>query len=144
MTIQVSQLPSAKWTVTNTTQVMGAGTSFTLSVFVGFGFRGGTYHCRSVSAVSFGGVVVIAGNLRGASSTSDSADSIEANGAYTQGFSRLIDSRLSNNYFSTVGTGIRLDNAFYEATTGTVKLVFTNNAAGTLTLSVTAGGNVIA
>lgn len=141
--VAYSYRPRAKkYTLTDTSTSLGNGASATIEVTVGRGFKGGSFHARSVKTVTSANVATVSGNLRGSSSSSDSTDSVQADGAYTSGYNRIVDGHLSGPMFSNAGAAIKLVNAYYEASTGKVKFTFTNTTGGTVTLSVRIGGAV--
>lgn len=132
---------SKKYSKTDTSTVITAGSTTTITVSVGKGFKGGDFNARSVSSVSGGNVAGVQGNLRGSSSSSDYVSTVMAI-TYSSVYNTLVDTKLSLGMFDSVGTFIELTNAYYEASTGNVCFSFKNTAGVSKTLSVRIQGSV--
>ena len=144
-----SYQPAAKvWSLTLSGTV-SASSSTTKTVFVGYGFKGGTWSGRSSLTYSGGssGQSGACGNLRGSTSSSDSVGSCDINGAYTQAYNSTLDTYLSTRCWSTgstYATGVAISNAYYDVATGNVSITFHNNLGTTQTLSGRFSGTVFA
>jgi hypothetical protein len=143
MSLNISALLGKTYSIVNTSQTIANASSYTLSTFVGFGYRGGMANVRSDYSIPSGGRAGVEVVLRGTSSASETASSGEFN-SYPRMFTRLVDTTLSNAIYSsgsTLANGVFLTNAWYEPGTGTVNFTFLNSGLGsTQTLNARING----